>query len=86
MEIIEDPIARTMNARQVLLRCKQGHGAGINLDFPAKQQIVDEMSDLGESYSVNIYGDGSHTSPTIWWAVKTENLLFGHGPALRKLR
>ena len=68
LKLIEDPLRKERNARQRMLMYKQGHGSGINLDFPHPQQILDEMEGYDESHMVPIYGDGSFTTPTKWWA------------------
>ena len=57
-----------MNARQLMLKFKEAHGSGRNLEFPGAEEIETNMQGLPKDYKVNIYGDGSLTSPTLWWA------------------
>ena len=68
VEIIQDPEVDGYNARQVLLNHKAAHGSGNNPTFPEAEEIKTNMQDYPASYYVNIFGDGSYTSPTIWWA------------------
>ena len=51
-----------------MLKHKAAHGSGSNLDFPGAEEIRKNMEGYSEDYKVNIYGDGSYTSPTVWWA------------------
>ena len=64
--IIEED--KWLNARQLMMRHKKGHGAGISPDVPTKQAIQEHMAGQEADYMVPVYGDGSHTSPTKWWA------------------
>ena len=68
MEIMEDPEAKYLNARQTLLRIKEGHGTGAELTFPGTEEIHTFMDNDDESFMVKAYGDGSLTSPTKQWA------------------
>ena len=68
IDIIEDHANRWQNGRQILLKYKMPHGAGINPHFPTKQQIDIQMQGRDEDFFVDIYGDGSLTDPTCWWA------------------
>ena len=68
MDIIEDHEVQGYNARQVMLKHKAAHGSGSNLTFPDANEIEANMQDYPTSFKVDIYGDGSYTSPTIWWA------------------
>jgi len=66
--IVEDPEVRGLNARQLLLKCKQAHGSGRNLDFPSQQHIAEAMHGFEDDVMIKVYGDGSLTNPTKWWA------------------
>ena len=68
LQIINGPDAKGLNARQVILKCKRGHGTGVDLEFPSQQQIDDHMQGVDQNHFVAIYGDGSQTSPTNWRA------------------
>ena len=68
MEILEGREARGKNARQIMLAMKGGHGTGINPSFPEKGDIDRAMQNHEEDYFIDMYGDGSHTSPHTWWA------------------
>ena len=68
LAIIEDPSVTNLNARQVMLKWKQAHGSGRGLEFPSEEQIREQMDGLPNDYYVPIFGDGSLTSPTKWWA------------------
>ena len=66
--ILQEPGNKWLNARQILLKIKQAHGSGVDLTYPTKDQIEEAMEGYGEDVQVRIYGDGSVTSPTKWWA------------------
>ena len=51
-----------------MLMYKEAHGSGQDLDFPGAEEIEKNMEGHPEGHKVDIYGDGSHTSPTVWWA------------------
>ena len=51
-----------------MLKHKGAHGSGVNLTFPGSDEIEANMKGHPSDYKVNIYGDGSFTSPTVWWA------------------
>ena len=51
-----------------MLKHKEAHGSGQNLDLPGNQETESNMQGHPSDYKVNIYGDGSYTSPTVWWA------------------
>ena len=68
IEIIDHPERQGRNARQTMLKHKQGHGAGVDLTFPDAQTIQHNMQDFDEDYLVPVYGDGSYTTPTKAWA------------------
>ena len=69
-ELLEDPENKNLNARQVVMKYKQAHGSGVDLAYPTKQEIDSHMEKNGydNQHLTTIYGDGSHTSPTNWWA------------------
>ena len=68
LDITEDSAVANLNARQIMLKHKAAHGSGSNLDFPDSEEIRDSMTGYPDKYHVEIYGDGSYTTPTIWWA------------------
>ena len=68
VEILDDPQVEGLNDRQILLKFKAAHGSGNNLTFPDADQIKANMQGYPEDFKVDIYGDGSYTSPTVWWA------------------
>lgn len=68
LEILAEHGHKRLNARQLLLKIKQAPGSGVDLVFPTRAQIQEEMEGHGEDVQVRIYGDGSVTSPTKWWA------------------
>ena len=78
MKIIHDPIRGRKNARQTMLLHKGAHGTGINPDFPNKQSIIGNMVGHPEDFYADVYGDGSYTTPTKWWAA-----LGGQGGVVR---
>ena len=51
-----------------MLKYKGAHGSGTNLRFPGSDEIEANMQGHPSDYKVNIYGDGSFTTPTLWWA------------------
>ena len=66
--ISDDPDVVGYNARQIMLKYKEAHGSGQNLEFPGDEEIQRNMHGYPEDYKVDIFGDGSYTSPTVWWA------------------
>ena len=68
IDIIDDQANRWLNARQVILKYKMPHGSGTNPQFPTERQIDIQMQESDEGFFVEIYGDGSVTDPTCWWA------------------
>ena len=68
LEIIDDSEMQGLNARQILLKHKAAHGSGLDPSFPDGDEIKGCMSGYPPDHWVNIYGDGSYTSPTLWWA------------------
>ena len=67
-EICFRPELEGCNARQIMLKHKGAHGSGANLNFSGSDEIDLNMSGHPSDFKVNIYGDGSFTSPTVWWA------------------
>ena len=51
-----------------MLMNEEAHGGGTTPDFPTSQQIKEAMEGHEETHMVPIYGDGSQTTPTNWWA------------------
>ena len=68
VDILEDPEVDGLNARQVMLKHKAAHGSGSDLTYPDANAIDANMQDYPADFRVDIYGDGSYTSPTIWRA------------------
>ena len=67
MDIIDDTERRGKNARQTMLYHKGAHGTGIDPEFPSKAETHDHMRGHLDDYYVEVYGDGSYTTPTKWW-------------------
>ena len=68
LDIVEDPAIDNLNARQTMLKFKEAHGSGQNLQFPEAEEVEANMHGFPADHKINIYGDGSLTSPTLWWA------------------
>ena len=68
MKIIDHLKRGNRNARQTMLQQKQAHGAGCMPSFPTEQQIAEAMEGYPEDSKIQVYGDGSLTTPTVWWA------------------
>ena len=68
MAVVEHPDRNGLNARQTMLKFKKAHGSGINLDYPDAAKIQEAMTGFDDNHKVPIYGDGSFTTPTKWWA------------------
>ena len=51
-----------------MLKHKAAHGSGVDPSFPDGNGIESSMRGYPSDHWVNIYGDGSYTSPTLWWA------------------
>jgi len=68
LEILEEPSRSRRNARRIMLEFKGAHGTGIDPDFPTEDQIKDNMQGHDDKFKVEVYGDGSYTTPTKWWA------------------
>ena len=51
-----------------MLMQNQAHGSGEDLIFPDADQNKEAMKYHDPKHLVPIYGDGSHTTPTKWWA------------------
>ena len=56
------------NARQIMFNHKEAHGSGPNLEYPEADGIEVNMQGYPGDYMVDIFGDGSYTSPIVWWA------------------
>lgn len=67
VEICDNQELEGYNARQIMLKHTGAHGSGIDFTFPGSEEIEDNMKDHPRDYKVNVYGDGSFTSPTVWW-------------------
>ena len=46
---------------------KKGHGTGENPDAPTMKEIEEQMQGLSDDTYIDIYGDGSYTTPDKWW-------------------
>ena len=51
-----------------MLMHKGAHGTGTNPTFPTQNQINENMESQPVDFMVEVYGDGSFTTPTKWWA------------------
>ena len=51
-----------------MLMHKQAHGSGVDLDFPDANQIEEAIVGYDIEHMVQVYGDGSYTTPTKLWA------------------
>ena len=67
LEIVQDPQREGRNARQTMLMHKEAHGSGIDLVFPDAAKIDASMTGYDQDHMVDVYGDGSLTTPTKWW-------------------
>ena len=65
--MIEDPDMHGLNARQLMLRQRQAHGSRCNQEFPTAEGIKAVMEVSNQVGKVDIYGDGSYTTPPKWW-------------------
>ena len=68
VEIIEDPERGRLNARQTMLKYKGGHSTGVDPEFPEINDIDTMMHGFPEDHFIDIFGDGSFTTPAKWWA------------------
>jgi len=68
LEIIDGSEMQGLNARQIMVKHKAAHGSGVDPSFPDADEIEGCMQGYPPSHWVNIYGDGSYTTPTLWWA------------------
>ena len=50
-----------------MLAKKTAHGSGIDMVFPEKEEIEANMKDYDDGHKIQVYGDGSYTTPTKWW-------------------
>ena len=67
-QILQDPHRNGRNARQAMSMHKQAHGSREYLDLHDSDQIKEAMEGHGPKHMVPMFGDGSHTAPTKWWA------------------
>ena len=67
VDILEDPEVDGLNARQLMLRHEAAHGSGSDLTYPDANAIDANMQDYPADFKVDVYGDGSYTTPTVWW-------------------
>jgi hypothetical protein len=51
-----------------MLKHKGAFGSGVPARFPNEEEIEDFMARHGLTEPVETYGDGSLTTPTLWWA------------------
>lgn len=63
VEIIERMNDQRKNARQTMLSHKGAQGNGVNPDFPTRLEIETNMEGHQDDYMVEVFGDGSNTSP-----------------------
>ena len=69
IQIIQQGTAVGLNARQIMLTFKEANGSGTDpSDFPSFSDIDQNMAGHAPDYKADIFGDGSLTSPTVWWA------------------
>ena len=68
LSIADQDDNRHLNARQLILKYKQAHGSGMMPEYPTQQDIASTMQAHDDNYMVDVYGDGSLTDPTNWWA------------------
>ena len=55
------------NARHTMLQQKQAHGGGCMPTFPTEQETTEAMEGYADDQMIQVYGDGSLTTPTNWW-------------------
>ena len=65
VKLIKDPMRGNRNARQTMLKHKQAHGVGCMPTFPTEQEIAEAMEGYEDGHMVQVYGDGSLTTPPI---------------------
>ena len=51
-----------------MLAMKGGHGTGENHTFPDRGDIEQAMKQHEDEQFIDMYGDGSYTTPHTWWA------------------
>ena len=66
--LIQNESRGNTNTRQTMLMYKEAHGSGVNPSFPTADEIDEAMQGHEETHMIPIYGDGSQTTPTKWWA------------------
>ena len=67
MQILEEPERGMRNARQIMMMHKKAHGTGQNPEIPTIDEIEETMQGLSNETYIDIYGDGSYTTPAKWW-------------------
>ena len=68
VQILQDPQREGRLAMQTMLMHKQAHGSGVDLDFPDTNQREEAMVGYDTGHMVQVYADGSYTTPTKRWA------------------
>jgi hypothetical protein len=68
LDILNEPENTYSNMRQIIMKYKKAHGSGSMLEYPDQQDIQRHMQGHDDNYYVGIFGDGSQTDPTNWWA------------------
>ena len=51
-----------------MLMQKEAYGSGVDLDFLDANQFEEAMVGYESKHMIPVYGDGSYTTPTKWWA------------------
>ena len=62
-DMVSDLANARLNARQLMMKIKQGFGTGVNITFPRESEVETVMANHPADYHIQIYGDGSHTTP-----------------------
>ena len=65
VDLLEDPEAEGLTARQLMLKHKAAHGSGNDPTYPDADTIDANMRDYPADFKVDIYGDGSYTTPAV---------------------
>ena len=64
----DEAIRQGLNARQAMLRKKGAFGTGSYPVFPTQEEIRNFMGHHQIGDPLEVYGDGSLTTPKMWWA------------------
>ena len=67
IDILDDLERGRKHARKTMMMHKRGHATGENPVFPSKDEIERNMQGLSLDKYIDIYGDGSYTTPKKWW-------------------